>query len=188
MSDSDTYIKPALAWRCWLLPNVLYPQLCSVTNWTADKPDRRKAWHFRTPFEATCGLHEDHSVPDIDCNCGLYGTTDIFEAVKFSSHNQTTSPNPWKGHPAVIGLVKFWGEVIEYSRGYRAQFAYPHELWIPKPIWKTNEKMSLQDIAEWLSEAYGVPCSLVDSYRDIPDYKRELRGQHIRVPELESAS
>lgn len=43
--------------------------------------------------------------------------------------------NSWDMLPDrfVIGAVYLWGRVIEHEIGYRAQFAYPKEIWALKP-------------------------------------------------------
>jgi hypothetical protein len=36
----------------------------------------------------------------------------------------------WATYSSVYGKVALWGRIIEHERGYRAQYAYPLELWV----------------------------------------------------------
>jgi hypothetical protein len=49
----------------------------------------------------------------------------------------------------IMGAVYLWGEVIEHQEGYRAQYAYPKELWVSKEF---DAAMIVR-----LEETYGVP-------------------------------
>jgi hypothetical protein len=57
-----------------------------------------------------------HEAPQYDCQCGFYATKEPDEQ--------------WATYSVVYGKVALWGRVIEHERGYRAQYAYPLELWV----------------------------------------------------------
>jgi hypothetical protein len=60
----------------------------------------------------------------------------------------------WTG--AVYGTVALWGTVIEHVRGYRAQYAYPKQLWC-----KDTET------ARELSRRYGCESEVSEHFRSI---------------------
>jgi len=53
-----------------------------------------------------------------DCWCGIY-------ACKHWEHQDVDS------RYGLVGIVALWGRVFEHEDGYRAQYAYPLELWYP---------------------------------------------------------
>jgi hypothetical protein len=81
------------------------------------------------PFEPACGaVNESNSA-------GIY-------ALKAPS-------DIYLDHDSIPGVVNLWGTVVEYEQGYRAEFAYPKEFWVPEDY----------DVvmAARLEETYGVP-------------------------------
>jgi len=87
-------------------------------------------WLPREAFHARCWSHAD--CPSEDCDCGIYsmrGPEDFGDA-----------------EMGVVGEVYLWGKVIEHEDGYRAEFAYPKELWFFDP----NERH--------VAATYGVPA------------------------------
>jgi hypothetical protein len=72
----------------------------------------------------------------------------------------------------VIGCVSLWGTVVECTRGWRAERAYPASLAVPaprpqarkrhllRPRRKASESLPAAHIADALGE-YGVPTELV---------------------------
>jgi hypothetical protein len=75
-------------------------------------------------------VDEPHDAPDRACSCGIY-------AVKKRSQAPTAM---------IVGKVKLWGTIIPGTKGLRAQFAYPSELYVPSKY--MNDPALL---------AYGVP-------------------------------
>jgi hypothetical protein len=57
-----------------------------------------------------------HEAPQYDCQCGFYATKEPDEH--------------WATYSAAYGKVALWGRIVEHERGYRAQYAYPLELWV----------------------------------------------------------
>jgi len=80
----------------------------------------------------------EHEAPDFHCCCGIWG---------FKSVENLLSALGQGYKPSVIGKVSLWGRVIETENGFRAQYAYPEELW----TW------SAESSAEELGLLYGVP-------------------------------
>ena len=63
----------------------------------------------------------------------------------------------YAGFAHISGEVNLWGFVLEHDEGYRAEFAYPKELWVNKEF---DATMILR-----LEEAYGVPVVIKE---DLP--------------------
>ena len=63
----------------------------------------------------------------------------------------------WRGSaesvPWVVGKVALWGRVLEFTDGFRAQYAYPYVLWSAGLT--TGERIALGD-------AYGVEVYELD--------------------------
>lgn len=80
--------------------------------------------------------NEGHDSPEKGCTCGIYAATEI------------------AGCPSgqVFGKVKMWGKIVPGEKGWRAQYAYPSELWAPK---------KLADHPALL--AYGVPVHVTEA-------------------------
>lgn len=89
-------------------------------------------------MEAHC-LHSLHEAPWAGCSCGVW-------ALKNEGDLDPTKRR-YPEHMA-WGQVYLWGRVLETTRGYRAQFAYPKELFV---YWDQEE------LAKSLSAIYGVP-------------------------------
>lgn len=103
--------EPVIAMRAWWLgwprragAPVLLPVIAGGRPWPAGRPAK-----------AVCRRGRRHSVPGLDCLCGLHATTDE------SRLRRTRSPG-------VVGTVAMWGRIVEHERGYRAEMGYPQRL------------------------------------------------------------
>jgi hypothetical protein len=61
-------------------------------------------------------LAKFHRSPEPGCTCGVHA---IKDPSRLARSGRTA---------AVVGRVAMWGRVIEHSKGYRAEFAYPSRL------------------------------------------------------------
>ena len=108
-------------------------------------------WQPRIPMEAVCN-RGCGDVPGNNCRCGLYSAKDL--------DHLHTMPHYYNYDPQdcfkVIGKVALWGKVIEGSQGWRAQFGYPSELYLPFEAWYLHDE---------LKDAYGVPVRLKNFLR-----------------------
>lgn len=141
-----------VGWRAWGVdpdtPAGTPPLLQSVTY-------GHHIWQPREAIEATCARHNssgvkyaDHEVPVEDCTCGLYSakTYEHLQSMRYHEYDADK-----RGLYHVVGSVSLWGKVIEGSQGWRAQFGYPRELFVPFEAWR---------LAKPLADAYGVPVQL----------------------------
>jgi hypothetical protein len=97
-------------------------------------------WPAGVPMKACCGS----------------GTGDLRHGIHaFASRGQAeeyfAEQSRGKTAPHVFGKVALWGRVVVHERGYRAQFAYPRTLLVPRRY--VNPR---SDIVNELRRAYGV--------------------------------
>lgn len=140
-------MQVGIGWRAWGVkpdpaPHEI-PALYSLTHGEYFWPQRRA-------FEAECnmGKHEPGQIPVESCTCGLYSAKTLDHLQEMGYHEYDAES---RGMFHVIGPVSVWGKVIEGSQGWRSQFAYPRELFVP---------FEAHHLAKRLSEAYGVPARL----------------------------
>jgi len=134
--------EPVVAWRSWRLgtydtsAGILEPFLRSCVY--------AEYWPAGERFEASCPRH---ALPSRACGCGVHGVTSRDEALRWARWAGGALPNP-----IVVGRVNLWGRVLQFSRGYRAQYAYPYELEIPGGgNW---DDLDVAEIAERLRRDY----------------------------------
>ncbi|HET8679900.1 MAG TPA: hypothetical protein VFM39_07240 [bacterium] len=100
-------------------------------------------WPFRQALRAECIQHHcrhTSKAPDDNCSCGIYAFRDRNAAEQ--SHERY-----------ITGRVAVWGDFVEHALGWRAEFAYPLELWIPDVHWEH---------ADALMDVYGVAVHTKD--------------------------
>lgn len=146
----DTF-EELIGWRTWQVALDLgvgeLPILRSVTY-------SSQFWTPREAVEATCERtshkgYEAHPVPVQSCSCGLYSAKTLEHLQSMNYHRY----DPDAGSVAVVGSVSLWGKVIEGTQGWRAQFGYPRELFVPFEAFR---------LVKPLTEAYGVPVKLMN--------------------------
>lgn len=116
--------EPIEGWRAWRLRRG--PTGIRIAP-TTPRPD----WEPGVPIHATCSgastreymvynpeLVAFHRSPEPGCTCGVH-------AAKDPRRLRRSRPGRTAG---VIGTVAMWGRVIEHTRGWRAEFAYPARL------------------------------------------------------------
>lgn len=114
--------EPILGWRAWRLhATPAGPRLVPTTP--------RPEWPPGEAIRASCtGAHErlylvfnpdlapTHRSPEPGCTCGVHAVKDPRRLARGA-------------HLAgVVGRVAMWGRVIEHTKGWRAEFAYPSRL------------------------------------------------------------
>lgn len=139
-------------WRAWRVPVTLppyglAPKMYSVTAAQADY-----AWVPRKRMQADCPTCGDN-VPGNTHTCGFYSARDLEHLMSQGYHHYTEHD----GYTRVVGQVANWGKVIECTRGWRAQYAYPVSLYVPFECWR---------LLKPLSEAFGVPAKLMNTLRE----------------------
>lgn len=126
-------VQVITAWRGWALTGGLRLKALGGNH----------EWPCREIMQATCSSGGAHVAPDWNCNCGVWAFKDVDSLVAAIGGKYRAVK--------VIGSVSLWGKVIETENGYRAQYAYPSELWL------------LDDGLEQLSVLYDVPIRKAQS-------------------------
>jgi hypothetical protein len=119
---------------------MLAPRLSAVAR--ADS-----AWEPRDPQRAVCTTDPHHVAPHLDCECGYW-------ALKTEQEIATAALGGYNTADAV-GRVNLWGRFCEFDKGYRAEYAYPVEVWL---IGKQANAARAADLADM----YGVPVHAGD--------------------------
>jgi hypothetical protein len=180
--EVETYIEPAVAWRTWVLnPMEGIPRLHSVTRKHANSPYSidRTPWPPYQPLRGECSS-EHEEVPGESCSCGIYATASLIEAWSWLTWNfRVSSEVKWR---TAVGLTYLWGDVLEYSMGYKAQYAYPKELWLPPNSWRTDNDRR-DEVAREFSDGYGIPVTPIETWRDIPNWEQFLGRGHMKLPD-----
>lgn len=128
--------EPIIAYRTWSViqfetrSGAMEPRLGPVAAGRSHYP-------LFKPMEAFCN-HTHHEAPYSTCQCGVW-------AVKDGHIDQVRGQyggGAW-------GEVYLWGRVLEGSRGYRAQYAYPKHL-----------QCGDEELGKQLRALYGVPVDV----------------------------
>ena len=170
----------------------MIPDYCDALTayraWTAHEngllvgQTHEEPWPPYEPFHARCGRVQGAGIrehvkdgrwlpaPVWGCDCGVHALKSL-EAAEARYH--TGGPTyivvglgEQQKHHTVWGAVKIWGRIIEHSLGYRAEFAYPSELYT------TDEK-----IAAAVCALYGVPCEV----RAVPAFSFEMSSTWVSM-------
>ncbi len=120
--EAEHSTEPILGWRAWRLQ-----ELEGGLRIVPTTP--RSAWEPRVAIHATCSgshtreymifnpdLAKFHRSPEPGCTCGIHALKD---PSRLARSGRTA---------AVVGRVAMWGRVVEHTKGYRAEFAYPSRL------------------------------------------------------------
>lgn len=125
--------EPIVGWRAWRIIDYRRrgtddePRLASLTG--------RETWQPRRRTEATClpeksrrfgfgygvGPQVVHEPPWPSCNCGIWAVRDRDAVEDLLARERDLGV-------VCFGPVSLWGRVLEFERGYRAQYAYPKVL------------------------------------------------------------
>jgi hypothetical protein len=113
------YISPIVGYRVWTWDTMGLKSLCG------------EQWHPNQSLAARCRAsavvgtiagrvegHDSHDAPQVNCTCGIYAAKTL--------HHFGAGYEQYGIH----GEVYLWGTVVEHERGWRAQLAYPKNLFL----------------------------------------------------------
>ena len=106
-----------MGWRLWHVDDD------RLLSWT-----RGAAWPAGERMEARCRRlfgHAPHEAPQSRHSCGIYALRTREQAAALLHE----LPRRLR-KPIALGRVSLWGRVIENVGGWRAQYAYPYELFL----------------------------------------------------------
>lgn len=130
------YMEVLTAWRAWDTTKGDGKILLEGFGTTVTWPPLRQ-------IVAHCN-DSDHAAPRFNCYCGMWA----FKSLDILMNVLRSGTNGFKTIK-VFGTVSLWGKVIETENGYRAEMAYPAELWLTDPAY------------EELGFTYNVPVRLI---------------------------
>jgi hypothetical protein len=124
---------PILGWRLWHVRRHEGGYRLESFTW------HHVSWPAAARLEASCAVH-GHAAPMPGHECGIYAfrTRELAEDLlrRYTGVRQRYGPAPEEpppprlGRPVALGQVSLWGRVLVRERGYRAQYAYPYELFL----------------------------------------------------------
>ena len=175
------YAEAIIAWRVWIVvadgEEIRLSSVVHKTVW-APRCELEASCHRRTLSLPRFGRKKplQHSAPDEDCRCGIYGATDVARA---ASYLLTINPtrclptnlwleplrSPLRG--SAIGRVSLWGSVVECEHGWRASRAYPERLYLLRRSEEEGSLFPREELAIGLS-VYGVPLEVLEGDMDTP--------------------
>ena len=125
MSPRDILSEPLVGWRAW---HVVYEySLPVLVSWSLNT-----AWPARRKLEAACEQHGPR--PHRDHDCGIHAFKSRDDALAYAGclpYEGLSFVRAMEGRACVaVGRVSLWGRVVAHRGGYRAQFAYPYELFL----------------------------------------------------------
>jgi hypothetical protein len=114
------YISPIVGYRGWTWDTKGLKSLCG------------ERWHPNQSLAARCRAsavvgtiagriegHDSHEAPQPKCTCGVYAAKSL-EQLRKNGYDRC----------GIYGEVCLWGTVVEHERGWRAQLAYPKNLFL----------------------------------------------------------
>lgn len=96
-------------------------------------------WPARRRFEASCPVHRG-GAPVEGHECGIYAfrtralAEELLRRYTGVRHcygrEYRELPAVRQGRPIALGSVSLWGRILAREKGFRAQYAYPYELFL----------------------------------------------------------
>ena len=166
----DFYSPPLRAWRTWfVVPADLTSGELRLKSFVY-----RDLWEPGKPFEAECRVGfpyqipepHNHAVPDEDHTCGIYALRDRHVVSQKYYHNAGQKAGRHMEIWRVIGEVALWGTIVPGDKGYRAQYAYPTKLEVPKFIKGRERHLTAKEVALAL-EKYECEVEVTDEVLDL---------------------
>ena len=94
-------------------------------------------------------------MPVSRCSCGIYATNDPDLAAEYLYlYSEVLQPHVLY---RAIGLVSLWGSVVEGESGWRATFAYPKRILLPR----SARRSDVETVRAGLHD-YGVPVEILE--------------------------
>lgn len=112
----ETYAEPLRGWRVWHVREGRLLSWSQSGEWPAE---RRMEARCRRLLRRVCD-----AAPATGHTCGIYAVR-TREAAEKLLHELPPLPGP-----VAVGQVSLWGRVVENVGGWRAQYAYPYELFL----------------------------------------------------------
>jgi hypothetical protein len=153
--------EPRIGWRVWNVRVYGKKAILFALNNTPVEPFvKATAWCSNG---RNCN-HNPFDAASLHCQCGFYS----YKTFKLLAQGGYSSMTHDSG--VVVGKVKLWGRISEYTEGWRAQYMYPFELVTPR-----------KDVAELLEHTYGVKCEVANIGQMISEVNRKVMEEARRL-------
>ena len=150
---------PILAFRYWALYGTQSPTHRQYTSIWLESLYQPTIWQPGIPLVGSChvmqvaAIHPGSDPPHSGCSCGVY-------ALKQPGPPPQYTPHPNASFIGVFGgTVALWGRVIDHQQGYRAQYAYPHTLFVQHPEIPLPPGFprirAIEDLSSLIQDTYG---------------------------------
>lgn len=137
-----------------------------------------KVWNPLVPQQAVCSQHDSHhEAPWYDCECGVWASNDAewaYRRMILWMQTQGGDPVGW-----AVGRVAMWGRVIEHTKGWRAQYAYPYAVRVESEDEAVARKVRFE-------YAVDVEWSGPDLFRKVLQRRAEKAGDGAELPTASS--
>jgi hypothetical protein len=130
---NDALTEPIVGWRLWHVRRHENAYRLESFTW------HHVSWPAGRRFEARCAIHGE-AAPALGHECGIYAfrTRQLAEDLlrRYTGIRQHYGrryqelPPLRRGCPLAVGRVSLWGRVLARDNGFRAQYAYPYELFL----------------------------------------------------------
>ena len=117
------YVECITGWRAWAVTAI-------NNEFRLKALGQSQIWEPKKQMAAECAKNDypaarfpsaKHPAPQMECACGVWSFKDL---------DTLTAALERYNDVKVLGTVSLWGRVIETENGWRAQYAYPNELWL----------------------------------------------------------
>jgi hypothetical protein len=108
-------------------------------------------WTPRRRAMADCHKCEPDMVPGSSCTCGFYSAKSLEHLISMGYHRYDIRT----GFVCVVGQVANWGNVVEGTQGWRAQYSYPIKIYVP---------FDAAELLKPLKKGYGIPTYLASPH------------------------
>lgn len=164
------YCEAITAYRMWTVDEKFNLRARHIDRaiWPARKANQAFCYSSSPFIGASRLVRTNHtnagvieSSPQMGCSCGIYAlkTQQMLKnyfSLDFSNTFHSGYYGIYNNEEKIIfafGTVKLWGKLIEHKYGYRAEYAYPSEIFVLK-----------SDLIDPLKAKYGVPVLIDREY------------------------
>ena len=150
------YSHYLMGWRLWTIrpfSTLLESYFSAYGEWPTGKTHQAECFFLSSSRYFLSFPKHKTSPPYRYCGCGIYAFKSPMSFV----------PSDIYGPLYVYGKVALWGKILEHTGGYRAQYAYPLELWVIKQD-SFGERILLfiiHDHMKRVARQYGVPVHVI---------------------------
>ncbi len=175
------YLETVIGWRTWSWQRKQgLRSVVKEETWIPGQPNSaecRETFAYlgamlKREVSLRTSFADGHRAPVDWCRCGIYAL-----------RTPADLPTKTGGDFTVVGRVRLWGHVVQGSRGWRAQFAYPDSLFLVTGSRRNSRRDLLQRALDDL-ERFAVPVATVEAPRVLgagaPRWRDRLLPRSVR--------